>query len=209
VLRVVWYELNFVVDLRGRLLTFAIVNPGSSLHRRIIAPCGQRKACGTLRGLSTAWNMHRVRCQHAQTAVHVLILDSFWINYGVSQHSPNKWILPFAIQLVPGGLLVIGMFFLPESPRWCAASIGPQKAREVLAKVRNLPADHQYIEAELQQIVVSMNGTKVKVRNVLTLVPIALPGPDRGSTNCSPRHWDQGNLATPYAAQQQNSSSHW
>lgn len=29
-----------------------------------------------------------------------------------------QWIIPFAVQLLPGGLLIIGMFFVPESPRY-------------------------------------------------------------------------------------------
>jgi len=44
----------------------------------------------------------------------------FWICYGVKENmaeTSSQWILPFAIQLVPGGLLVIGMIFVPESPR--------------------------------------------------------------------------------------------
>jgi hypothetical protein len=53
---------------------------------------------------------------------------------------------------VPGGLLVVGMGFMPESPRWCAASRGAQSARTVLASIRNLPEDHLYLSAELQQI---------------------------------------------------------
>lgn len=47
-------------------------------------------------------------------------MTGFWVNYGVSIHvSPTsaQWRIPFAIQLIPGILLVIGMFFLPESPR--------------------------------------------------------------------------------------------
>lgn len=44
----------------------------------------------------------------------------FWICYGVSTHMPansSQWITPFAVQLIPGGLLIIGMLFVPESPR--------------------------------------------------------------------------------------------
>jgi MFS family permease len=44
----------------------------------------------------------------------------FWICYGVSQHmapTTAQWMTPFAIQLIPGGLLIIGMLFVPESPR--------------------------------------------------------------------------------------------
>jgi MFS family permease len=44
----------------------------------------------------------------------------FWINYGVKinmAESTAQWMTPFAIQLIPGGCLIIGMLFLPDSPR--------------------------------------------------------------------------------------------
>lgn len=44
----------------------------------------------------------------------------FWICYGVKQNMAStaaQWITPFAVQLIPGGLLIIGMIFVPESPR--------------------------------------------------------------------------------------------
>lgn len=37
-----------------------------------------------------------------------------------------QWITPFAVQLIPGGLMIIGMMFVPESPRYvCRFSAGP------------------------------------------------------------------------------------
>ena len=44
----------------------------------------------------------------------------FWINYGVQinmKESAAQWMTPFAIQLIPGSILIIGMLFLPDSPR--------------------------------------------------------------------------------------------
>ena len=44
----------------------------------------------------------------------------FWICYGVQNGmaaSPAQWITPFAVQLIPGGLLFLGMLAVPESPR--------------------------------------------------------------------------------------------
>jgi len=44
----------------------------------------------------------------------------FWINYGVSTtmaESHEQWIIPFAVQLIPAGLMFIGLFFIKESPR--------------------------------------------------------------------------------------------
>ena len=45
----------------------------------------------------------------------------FWINYGLKVNmapSTSQWMIPFAIQLIPGGILIIGMLFLPDSPRY-------------------------------------------------------------------------------------------
>jgi hypothetical protein len=30
----------------------------------------------------------------------------------------TQWITPFAVQLIPGTLLILGMMFMPESPRY-------------------------------------------------------------------------------------------
>ena len=45
----------------------------------------------------------------------------FWINYGMQinvKESTSQWMIPFAIQLIPGGILIIGMNFLPDTPRY-------------------------------------------------------------------------------------------
>ncbi|EWG45016.1 quinate permease [Fusarium verticillioides 7600] len=71
-------------------------------------------------------------------------LVGFWINYGINQHLPyapgqneNVWLIPFAVQLIPAGLLLIGAVFIPESPR-CAVGAGFWKPFAALkeAKVR-------------------------------------------------------------------------
>lgn len=48
-------------------------------------------------------------------------LIGFWINYGLSTNLPatsTQWIISFAVQLIPGGLLMLGLPFIPESPRY-------------------------------------------------------------------------------------------
>lgn len=79
----------------------------------------------------------------------------FWINYGVQinmKESIAQWMTPFAVQLIPGGCLILGMFFLPDSPRWYARVKGRSAAVPVLAKLRNLPEDHEYINEEIGRI---------------------------------------------------------
>lgn len=79
----------------------------------------------------------------------------FWIPFGVNRNlavSSTQWIIPFALQLVPGGILFFGMFLCKESPRWLAKSGQWEKALATLSYVRNLPADHEYIHFEMHEM---------------------------------------------------------
>ncbi|KAF9266336.1 general substrate transporter [Marasmius fiardii PR-910] len=48
--------------------------------------------------------------------------------------STTSWRAPLAIQLVPAGILVLFVWFLPESPRWLMSVNQKEEARKVLAK---------------------------------------------------------------------------
>ncbi|KAK4557110.1 hypothetical protein LTR86_006091 [Recurvomyces mirabilis] len=79
----------------------------------------------------------------------------FWINYGIAVNGPygsNAWRTSFAVQLIPGVLLIIGMCFMPESPRWLARYRGSEAAEAGLTKLRNLPLEHGYLQEELTLI---------------------------------------------------------
>ena len=82
--------------------------------------------------------------------------SGFWINYATDRtiNSNNKaqWVIPLALQLVPGVLLCGGMFFCPESPRWLARGDNFDKAERIISSLRNLPADHLYIRNEMNEI---------------------------------------------------------
>lgn len=80
----------------------------------------------------------------------------FWVNYGVNIHvsptSDAQWHIPFALQLIPGSLLVICMFLQPESPRWLLNAGRTEQARKVLQRLRQLPADHAYLDWEINSV---------------------------------------------------------
>lgn len=64
----------------------------------------------------------------------------------------TQWIVPIALQLVPGVLLLMGIFWCPETPRWYAKQDNWEGAIKSLTWTRKLPADHDFIVAELQEI---------------------------------------------------------
>lgn len=82
-------------------------------------------------------------------------LVGFWINYGVDQHMPSnheQWIVPFAVQLIPAGMMICGIFFIKESPRWLFSRGKREKAIQNLCWLRQLPADHIYLQEEVHDI---------------------------------------------------------
>ncbi|PSK55434.1 Hexose transporter 2 [Elsinoe australis] len=80
----------------------------------------------------------------------------FWINYGVDRSISDavdaQWIVPLGIQLLPGILLFVGMFFCPESPRWLARQDKWEQAEKTLVFIRMLPSEDPYIQQELSDI---------------------------------------------------------
>lgn len=82
-------------------------------------------------------------------------LVGFWINYGVNttmEPSTSQWLIPFAVQLIPGGMLLIGAFFIPESFRWLFSKGRREEAMKALCWMRNLDAQDVYILEEVAYI---------------------------------------------------------
>lgn len=82
-------------------------------------------------------------------------LVGFWINYGVNNTmapSHSQWLIPFAVQLIPAGLLLIGALFIPESPRWLFQKGQRGQATKILCWMRNLEPTDIYIREEIGYI---------------------------------------------------------
>lgn len=79
----------------------------------------------------------------------------FWIPYGVDRNLPSdtqQWMIPFALQLIPGGILFFGMIFCKETPRWLAKKGDWEKCIDNLSWIRKLPADHEYVAYEVHDM---------------------------------------------------------
>ncbi len=91
------------------------------------------------------------------------ICVSFFVNYGMNQHvkdplSPVKWRVPFALQMLPGFLLLIGIVFQNESPRWLVEKNRTDDAAKALARVRGKSIESVEVIEELNDIVADFNG---------------------------------------------------
>ncbi|KAJ3735190.1 general substrate transporter, partial [Lentinula guzmanii] len=66
--------------------------------------------------------------------------------------STTSWRAPLAIQIVPAGILVTFVWFLPESPRWYVSAGKTDKAAEVLAKYHgNGDVNAPLVQLELRE----------------------------------------------------------
>ena len=92
----------------------------------------------------------------------------FWINYAcdrtIDVNRQAQWIVPLAIQLIPGLLLLLGVAWCPESPRWKARRDDFDGAERILTKIRGLEPSHTYIQHEMSEI-----RAQVQERSTLNL----------------------------------------
>lgn len=72
------------------------------------------------------------------------IFASYWIDYAVGFMTPQtaQWRIPIALQLVPGGLMGLGVETLHESIRWLVANEDMERATASLKWIRALPINN-------------------------------------------------------------------
>ncbi|KAK4056779.1 hypothetical protein OIO90_002028, partial [Microbotryomycetes sp. JL221] len=89
-----------------------------------------------------------------QFCITLGLLIASCVNYGVQDRTDTgSYRIPIAIQFAWGIILATGLFFLPDSPRYFVKRGRVDKAREVLARLRGQPADSEYVELELAEII--------------------------------------------------------
>jgi MFS transporter, SP family, arabinose:H+ symporter len=81
-----------------------------------------------------------------QLAITIGIVCAYAVNYLLIEH--QAWRAMFASSAIPALILVIGIFFLPESPRWLASVGRKVEAADALRRLRS----GQPIEQELHHI---------------------------------------------------------
>lgn len=90
------------------------------------------------------------------------IMLAYFINYGINKdmegNNPLKWRIPFALQMLPGLLLGLGLSFQNESPRWLIEKDQHEKALQALSHVRRRSPDDPLIQREYNEIIADFHG---------------------------------------------------
>ena len=91
-----------------------------------------------------------------QVVIQGCALIGFWGAYAANAAIPDssdwQWQIPVAVQLIPGALLLLGTFFIKETPHYIAATRSMTELEINLSWFRGLPAADQAIQQEAKEI---------------------------------------------------------
>ena len=171
------YGRRRMLAAAGALYTIGIV--GAALAPGAAVLIASRVVLGLAVGIATAMipvyineiAPTRIRGASAslfQLMITVGVLLSSVVSYLLSDGGQWRWM--FAIGAFPALVMLVGAFFLPESPRWLIRQGREAEARAVRARSR----DPQSLDAEIEQIKQVDRGADRRVRLGAVLASPAL-----------------------------------
>ena len=123
------------------------------------------------------------------------IMLSYFVNYGMSSHTSLgalQWRIPFALQMLPGVLLLVGLLFQNESPRWLVEKNNITKACRALSRVRAKTQDDPILLQELQEIIEDFRqNEQLSLSHQFTLIISSRPMVYRFSMAVMLMFWQQ------------------
>ncbi|KAL9708939.1 hypothetical protein Ac2012v2_007755 [Leucoagaricus gongylophorus] len=126
----------------GRVVAGVGIGGISSVAPAFVSECSPKEVRGRITGLF-------------QIMVATGVMISYFVNYGIGIHISESvliWRIPFGLQLIPAGIMALGILTIKESPRWLASVGRNQEALENLAYLRREPEDSLVIVHEIAEI---------------------------------------------------------
>ncbi|KAJ7194408.1 sugar transporter [Mycena pura] len=128
----------------GRVISGVGIGAISAVAPAFVSECAPKEVRGRITGLF-------------QIMVAIGVMISYFINYGIAlnpklDNSPAVWQLPFGFQLVPAGIMLLGLLTIRESPRFLASVNRNEEALATLAYLRKLPPTSDAVIHELAEI---------------------------------------------------------
>ncbi|CUA68692.1 putative quinate permease [Rhizoctonia solani] len=92
-----------------------------------------------------------------------------WVGYGCQFiHNEAQWRIPLAIQVAPAILLLLGMFFLPFSPRWLVEKGRNEEALRVVQLLHGNAQNAEFIKLEFAEMVEQIKYEKANMSSKLS-----------------------------------------
>ncbi|CAO3654991.1 unnamed protein product [Mucor fragilis] len=91
---------------------------------------------------------------------------AFWLGYGTYRiESDIGWRIPVGLQLLAGFIMLCGLYFIPESPRWLIYKDRNAEALKILAQLRSHGNEHDVeVQMEFTGIVQDVSFDKMAYR---------------------------------------------
>ncbi|KAH6842622.1 general substrate transporter [Chaetomium sp. MPI-CAGE-AT-0009] len=88
--------------------------------------------------------------------VYIGIVLAYFTNYGCQVNLGDteavRWLVPTSLHIIFSGLICILTLFQSESPRYLIMKDQHDKALKTMARLRNLPPNHEYVVTEISAI---------------------------------------------------------
>ncbi|KAF1850597.1 MFS sugar transporter-like protein [Cucurbitaria berberidis CBS 394.84] len=158
--------IGATINLVGAILQCAAQDLAMVLVGRIMAGW----AVGLL---SMSVPIYQSECAHpktrglivgiAQQMIGVGFIISTWVGYGsskVPKTSSFSWRFPLAFQCLPCLMIICGIMFFPESPRYLVETDRSDEAMRVLRKLHYDGSNDEWIESEFNEIKLTIDAEK-------------------------------------------------
>ncbi|RZK84876.1 MAG: MFS transporter, partial [Pedobacter sp.] len=90
------------------------------------------------------------------TIITLSILVTNLVNYFIADTGPDAWRWMFGLGVVPSLVFLVGVLWLPESPRWLLKAGKETEARKVLLKL----GSESFVNTTFVEIEKSLVGVK-------------------------------------------------
>lgn len=93
-----------------------------------------------------------------QLTIVIGILITNLVNYTLADNGPEAWRWMFGLGVIPSGLFLLGVIWLPESPRWLLKDGQHDKAKAVLNKI----GSEEFVTSTINDIERSLGSSPSK-----------------------------------------------
>ena len=160
----------------GAALQSAAQNMNWMLCARVITGIGT----GHLNSIVPAFAGEIATTRHRGAAIvlvfianYVGITVAYWLEFGLRYYSNEsfRWRFPLAFQIIPVFILAIGVWTLPESPRWLIKEGRDAEAIEVLSKFRTADPSSDIVQNEIRELkdVVELSDANKKRESIFAM----------------------------------------
>ena len=142
--------MNLAMILVGRIISGWAVGLMSMSVPVYLAECAHPNTRGMIVGLT-------------QQMIGVGFIVSTWVGYGsrhTSDESSFQWRFPLAFQIIPSAFLVVGLIWLPESPRYLVEKDRDDAGLKTLRKLHYNGSNDEWIQNEYNEIRATISAEK-------------------------------------------------